>query len=691
MKKKSLLFATAIIALASCADSTFIGDQETLQSGDGAISFDLRKPGATRADKTGAAAATDLNEQFYVYAIKSESTDGAGSVADGNLVFNNYVVKWTTNSAYTTTSNTKNWEYVGYTLSAKEIANIGANSGAVAQTIKYWDWGAPDYTFYAFSAKPTDISGDLVKVTKVQDEDSPSTVYDNGYTLILGTDASLDDLYFSERSYIEKSGNTDRQATNSYGGNVTFRFHNLATKVRVAMYETIPGYSVTINSFKVVDNASPTFPTMTTTKTANFAANFVNNASGRRGNMTVKYVASGTTQNYPTVTFTPRNAENTADEDPANILELGDELKAGVTIGETITGATFDRADGADADSDPDYTSVFPKEDNTQNLKLKVCYTLTAPITGETIIVKDATAEIPAAYLQWKPGYAYTYIFKISDNTDGHSGSSSEPAGLYPITFDAIEMVDADGLAEYITTVSEPSITTFGVKDSKYVTGGNDYEAGTIVYATVMDGSSLATLEASNMKLYTVTGTGDLTEAGVAEALIEKPTMTKAQVDLAKVIPAASAFTGYTKTVPGEDGVDKDLDASDAKAAYFTTATGIKYALVYQKTAATYVCAQAETVTTTDADDFDTKEAAAPGGKLYTSDECTTEATRGAGTFYKANGKTYTSAGFDDAGQLYTNAACTTKADSWSDGVTYYKPIKVKDKGVYTVKVVTCP
>lgn len=639
MSKMAMTFC-ALLALASCTEETYTGD-ESLVSGERAISFNSGTPAITRADKTGSDAAADLNNHFYVYGIKKESTDGAGNVQAGNLVFNNYAVNWAASSAMTTTSNTENWEYVGYTLTAEEQAKITVNSGDVAQTIKYWDWGAPDYTFYAFSAKPEDISGDKITVTKVQDQkttDDPAhTVYDNGYTVTLAAGASLDDLFFSERTFIERSNNTGRTQDNAYGGNVTFRFHNLASKVRVAMYETIPGYSVTINSFKVVDNADPTFATMTTSETGAFKANFVNNAQGVAGSMTVKYVASGATQNHPTVAFTPTSSA-------ANILVLGDQLKADVKIGTTITGATYDRTDGADADTEPDYTSVFPKEDNTQNLKLKVCYTLTAvdnsgnATTGETITVTDATAEIPANYLKWKPGYAYTYIFKISPNTNGQTGTGTTPAGLYPITFDAVETVDEDGLAEYITTVSEPSITTFGVKVNSsdeflaYVTGGNDYQRPTgtdklDVYATIVDdGAVITPTEDSNVNYYSIAykdGATDaekagtpITEGSVAEVIAENPASPLI------VCTKNNELGAPVTTVPGENGVD----ITDTHAVKFANLAAGIYAIEYITTQTYY----------TSSSTYD----AAPAFQLYSDADGTTETTwaNNSTTYYKREG-----------------------------------------------------
>ena len=78
---------------------------------------------------------------------------------------NNYVVKYVDGSDFTTTSNTAGWEYVGYTLSTAEQTNVTPNGTTEAQTIKYWDWGASDYTFTAFSVNPDYV--DNVKVEKI--------------------------------------------------------------------------------------------------------------------------------------------------------------------------------------------------------------------------------------------------------------------------------------------------------------------------------------------------------------------------------------------------------------------------------------------------------------------------------------------------------------------------------------------
>lgn len=617
MKKKLFFAAIAIMTMASCSDNDYVGDKAALSAGaeSGAISFNLNVPSITRSDKTGSDAATDLNNQFIVWGEKNE-TDGAAATA-GNLVFKNYLVDWVDNSAYTTTSNTKGWEYVGLKFddgtaspaTTTYSTYISPNSGTDEQTIKYWDFAASTYTFTAVSALPADITAGNVTITKTQ---TGTTVYDKGYSVALTASADLDKLYFAERNNIVTSSNTDRTQANQYGGNVTFRFHNMASKVRVAMYETVPGYSVTINKFSVDnDGANPTFGEMTDDVTTNFAANLQNCAEGTAGTMTVKYIAdAGATQNHPTVSF---------DGTKAKVLALGTNLAASKVLTTSASEATFDK-------NDKSYTSVFPNETNAQNLKLKVSYTLTAPVTGETIVVSDKTAEVPAQYLQWKPGYAYTYIFKITDDN------------LYPITFDALEVVDEDGLAEYITTVTEPSITTFGVKGSKYVTGKNEYVAGSDIYATIMDGSSVVDFTlGTNVNVYLATTTDatnfPITEASVAESLAEIAGSKKITTEL-KNSDGTTSFTAApikVATVPGEDGKTKTINALKLTGAVATTTT-TALVIEYIKTPATY---HTESVTIADQAALD---AALALGKLYTNNTGTTEASAiydGGVTYYR--------------------------------------------------------
>ena len=670
--KKYLLFATAALALASCTNESYLGTAEELATtkGEQPISFGFDVSAATRADNTGATAAASLGNQFLVYAEKNEA-NGDAPVTNGStthqLVFPNYQVNYAASTAYTTTSNTKDWEYVGYTHSSAYQSNVqtkdgdatAANASAEAQTIKYWDYSATNYVYTAVSAKQSDISSGYVKFVK---NTSGTTVYDKGYTVTLTADADPTKLYFSDRQVIDHTGaGSDRTAVNKYGGNVTLKFRNGISQIRVGMYETIPGWSVTINKFYYVDAAAPTFPTMTSEGTDKFYANVPNLLTTDAATLTVTYINTGARLNQPTIAVSGTN-HNYIALGGADASATG--LKANVELATSSATPTFNETSGA-------YTPVFPQETNDKTLKLKIDYTLTAPVTGETIKVVGATAEVPAEYLQWKPNYKYTYLFKISDNTNGDTGTpGTDPAGLYPITFDAVEVVAEDGQAEYITTVSEPSITTFGAvyvydseaaatKFSSYQTGEDEYQAQTApdrldIFATIMDGSDVVDFTlGTNVNVYKATTTDatnfPITEASVAESLAETSVGTKKITTELLNEDGSSCFSAApTKVdaVPGEDGIDESIKAlklTGVKATTTTTALVVEYI----KTAATYYT---ETVSIADQTEL---------------------------TAYLATGK------------LYTNNTGTTEASATFDGsATYYRRTAVKSVGKYAYKVI---
>ena len=575
--KKSVYFAAALIALASCTSDEFTGDKALGEAnGKTAISFGFDMQNATRAESTGATAAGKLSNQFVVYAEKNES--GAAAPTDGNLVIQNYQVKWTAGSENSTTSNTEGWEYVGF---ASDFSSEVTPVSTETQTIKYWDYSASTYTFTAISALPADLTGGKMTIAKTTPGTAPASKYGKGYVVTISdASADLSKLYFADRVEITASNGTDRHADNAYGGNVTFKFRNAMSQVRVGMYETIPGYAISAVKFYKSDGTTEQTNSSTDKAFGAIVPNLP--ATGFTGTLTVTY-ADNTTgiENQPIVT-----AARTGGTTQENLV-LGTNIQTldaatSKFLGETSTNPTWDTDGGT-------YTSVFPQASNTTNMVLKVDYTLYNATTHETIEVKGATATVPGQYVAWKPNFKYTYLFKISNETNGSTGTpGTNPAGLYPITFDAVIVEAEDGQAEYITTVSEPSITTFGVKDSKYVTDKADYETGTDIYATFMEGSTLKTpTVGTNVKVYKVTCADEtyITEAAVAEALGETPTTpaitcTDVSTDATTNFTAAPAAV---TTVPGEDGID-------ITSTHALKLTGVKvagyYAIEYKASAA---------------------------------------------------------------------------------------------------------
>ena len=537
--KKYLVIAVSAFALASCSNDTYLGEnvENTKTGANDAIAFFMSTPNMQKGTQDHATSAASLHNEFIVWGEKNEAGDGSAA-SSGNLVFKNYKVHYTESSAFTSTSNTKDWEYVGLTPYASNVTPKATGD----QTIKYWDYGASTYTFTAVSVLPADITGDKIVITKTEAGSGSDHDYDKGYTIDVKAGATIGDIYVSDRNVIDHGTGTNRTADNAYGGVAKMTFRKLAAKIRFAIYETIPGYQVKIS--KIYYNG--------TNSTANFGVNGDFVTPGASTQFKVKYGNGSTTgtENKAYVDIT--------DKTPATYFETTSSLFMSTNpIGTTSSAPTYNKDKSA---ADKGYTEILPNPGNTTNTKLKIDFTMTSTDgSGETIEVREATAEIPAAYCKWQSNFAYTYIFKINDNTNGTAGTvGTDPKGLYPITFDAVVVDDENGKQEVITTVSEPSITTMAVKaDGSVETDQNEYAATDTIYASVVDGGSAATLTLANIKLYTVTTDDDtkfpITEASVAERIQEGGT---GHITPTAVVSSSSAAPYYATiaSVPSEQG-----------------------------------------------------------------------------------------------------------------------------------------
>jgi len=482
MKKYLFLAALGLVTLASCTSDDLVvqGPAEAFEE-ESPIIFSSLSKGMTRADFTGADAAERLGNKFVVAGKKGDKTTNPGTI-----VFDNYLVEYLENTANTTESNSCNWEYVG-----KGLIKHAEDHGITKQTIKYWDYTKDQYDFIAWStgSKTAIYSGDPAAGQVLVSAINPNAM-DNAVTFT-GTAEDLKECFISDITTVKKGA--------AYGQPVTLSFRQLGTKVRIAIYETIPGYSVKNVEFY---NAAATGIKSTTAKLFTTTANDIYT----EGTYTVTYPTvdgTGTQEDYNQahVTFAPKSATDQTtivDWGTLNytIREDGESSKDKVYLGRSSNTATFA------GDAEKNYYEIFLPNQTGTNLNLRVNYTLEAIDGGEeTIDVKGATAQVPSIYTQWKPGFAYTYIFKISDKTNGTTGVydptkpddvtvNSDPTGLYPITFDAVVVnaEDNDQMQETITTVSAPSITTY--QKGSTVVNNNEYLASTgDIYVTVNDGS----------------------------------------------------------------------------------------------------------------------------------------------------------------------------------------------------------
>lgn len=506
---KFFIAAASALALASCSSDDFLGEiQGNEQNGaTSAINFGGDTGKITRATSSGSAAADLLENNFVVVGFKGNKTDAANNEV---YAFDHYNVNFKDGSAFSTESNRAGWEYVNQDMKVKgtEPAASLAQSGATQQTIKYWDHSCASYDFIAFSMGKGAASK-YATPTHVDKANLKSAAY-----TLSGNVNTLSECYISDMKTVTEPNYNDVS--------VSMSFRHLASKVRMALFEIVPGY--VISDVKFYDATS-------TTATANPEGTLIGEFNNS-GTLTVFFPTTGTDHatekdyNKAHVSFTK---STTAGEDGVlNFKKFGAVNYNNQAEGTISAGTTYLSQNAATPSyCGAGYQNVLPSEGKPSAITLRIDYKLTSVDgSNETINVKGATATVPAQYTEWKSGYAYTYIFKISQDTNGSTGGTS--TGLTAISFDAVVVDDeANGLQETITTVSDNSFTTYGYKDDKVTTNGNEYVNGTDIYATVYvpAAGETAAKTVAPQKLYTVTleagATQTINEASVANALVK--------------------------------------------------------------------------------------------------------------------------------------------------------------------------
>lgn len=579
---KYLIIAASALALAGCSSDDFLGDGSGngQNSANSMITFGGETGKILRANSEGGVAAELLGNNFVVVGFKGSKTDAANNE---NYAFDHYNVNYVDNTANTTESNTANWEYVNQDMKVKGATGSLAQGGAKQQTIKYWDHSCLSYDFIAFSMGKgyTEAGATTYATPTAVDKANLATA---AYTLT-GDVNTLGECYISDMKTVQEPDYNKKV--------VAMSFRHLTSKVRIALYETVPGYVISDVKFYDVATGGTGSDKGTLFGTFN-----------NKGTLTVYFPTTGTDKatdsdyNKAHVSFKADATDGTVTKKEFGTVNYNNQDEDQISAGTTYLSQNAAKPSYCGTAANY-YQPVLPAEGESQPVNLRIDYKLTATDgTGEVINVKGATATVPAKYTEWKSGYAYTYIFKISQNTNGSTGGTS--TGLTAISFDAVVIDDeANGLQQTITTVSDPSITTYGFKDGKVTTTGNEYVAGTDIYATVhvpANGTEPATT-AAPQKLYTVTIDADaaqtINEASVANAIANGKhddatktwTVTDANHKNMIVTDITDGNTEKVALVPTEDGHNLDVNALKWIGSVAGSATETFYAVEYKDAA----------------------------------------------------------------------------------------------------------
>ena len=468
--KKYIFLAASALTLASCSSDDFLGDTpgSTPTSANSAIKFDGNAGKISRAtSNTATTTEGKLDYQFKIYGVKKTADNKYSEV------FGNYRIWWNTTL---TTSNTKSWEYVG-----KKDNSITPNPGTTVnlekdQTIKYWDYASDNYHFVAGSpiANFTYVTNDNGNIESATVSGLGGHIEANSGT----TATTFNPVYVAKPKVVAK---TDYQKP------VQFEFVRQQSMVRVGIYETIPGYKITdIKFYKQGENGLEKVDATNNIILTSTTPNYFVGGTDVTGTITYDWTTSNYTFNYTGTYIQKKNWY-------AGALTNGVQA---ISSAETA----IDKLYGTDGDMDANngYFIVMPTlASEASPILIKCDYTLKSTDgSKEEIHVKGATAAIPAAYSKWDINTRYTYLFKISENTNGYTGTDPAKTGLYPITFAAAVKDTELGT---VTTFTTPSITTYQV--GSVTDNGIEYKSGTPITVKVTnptDGTDLELNETDN-------------------------------------------------------------------------------------------------------------------------------------------------------------------------------------------------
>lgn len=298
----------------------------------------------TRATEKGLEEVLTTDKTFKAWGYKNDAVS-SGNYTSYQSVMPGYVVSYGASTAYTTTSNTRDWEYVGQ---------------GTDQDIKYWDFAAEAYRFFAYAPSSANLTPDTSNPAQVS-----FTANVNASTQA-GVDAAP---YFSELWF-------SRDKVNDYGKPVTLRFIKPFARVRFMFIinEDLAFTRVSLNQiqFGPTQEQGVTPPTIATA-----------------GNVTVTYPLTGTgTEATCTSSGTNSISAFTIDYYPEDL---------------TVTPA------------DPNDPAIYPNSPEHWYYVLPATSqgSFTVQVAVETGEVKKAV--VPAEYMSWKAGYEYTYKFKMLD------------------------------------------------------------------------------------------------------------------------------------------------------------------------------------------------------------------------------------------------------------------------------------
>ena len=372
MHKHIFIISALAICLLSCSspeqDDLLIPEPQQGSISFGGNSGSWQDAPTSRAGETGL---ETIAKSFRVWGYKNTGGNKTDGFTEPQKVMDGYIVNWNQPAA----GSTGNWEYSG-------IKNSKLNYAT--QTVKYWDYSATCYRYFAFSPEGANVTTTLLQEGGNSTNQAGTTSEEGssnqaGTTSAEGSTNQTDkaskvsfqipfqyneNATSSSTPYISDLWLSDNQNfgdDKKYGACVKLTFAPIVTKVRIKFKypENITNISIKNISFQKTDGEVPT-----------------------AGNIRITYPITGT-ETQPVYSWVTTQTGRIKLSVPYEEEEEADKIHQ---------------------------TNERGKWYFVPPIGEQGTYTMTATIDGKT-----STAIIPAEYMQWKAGYQYTYIFKITE------------------------------------------------------------------------------------------------------------------------------------------------------------------------------------------------------------------------------------------------------------------------------------
>lgn len=482
--KKLFLLATMAIMIAGCSRNSLIDNGPVaIVNPEGPIGFEISSQNMAAAPTRATSLQSTGIYSFGVFAYKS--TEPTYNLMDNYLVgymdVDNHqgykldVINQTTLGDQTGTANGSSmWAYekmgnTEYSYTGAEgyytTSDLRYMSNVDKQYLRYWDLSADHTMFYAYTPYQ---NASFTGLAAVSYNNSTKTMTIPGGTIHDGYNNPTDNEFMFASAKVAKA---------NYGQDVPLKFKHLVAKCNIKFWEDIDGYSVRILNLSNDFGGVYAVPAIKSS-TDQFSLGSYYKTSG--ANIVFDGDGNGTVSQTNAV---------------AHDLTLTTEALQFAAPAANAIGTT-----NVTASASPTTYYAIPKDQSTGGFTFHVSYELTST-TGERITVSDATVWVPADKCNWQANKHYTYVFKITKNTNGTTDNPgtinpldpnvSGDAALLPIIFDNCTVEDWDQVdgGEYNIADANTKYYSISLDKGSVVKGATD---NTITATLLERGSAVA-------------------------------------------------------------------------------------------------------------------------------------------------------------------------------------------------------